>query len=620
MTGTENNGKAISEFPLINCGVLLISGLGTVLVVGWVLWSVRFGIDFADEGFYLVWISNPFKYSVSLSQFGYIYYPLYKLVDGDVAALRQANVLITFGLAWALTFVFLSFCFGRQAITLGSQVIVSAAIATASLIFFRQWLPSPSYNSLTFQGLMVSAIGLMLACRNLNRVSLLGWLLLGVGGWLTFMAKPTAAAALATIAVVYLVASGKVNLAGLSVAILSSLLLVVSSALVIDGSLLLFGRRLLEGLELAKITSSSYGFGSVFRLDSFDLSFAEEHILVLGAIGLFAYVLLANSAFWGAFALWITLFLGVAAAILWVIFGNDNSVLEPRLWAHLMIWVVPIGSVIFGIWSSRFRGGFCNRSRSQWSLFLLLMLLPYAYAFGTGSNYWFYQGLASLYWVLAGLVFLRPANLSRLAFPLLSVGSTVQLLSALIILLAVQYPYYQPAPLRNSNYEVDFGRSGSKLIVHETFGQYISDAVSQAEKAGFGRGAPMIDLTGRSPGVLYALGASSTGSAWIYGNYINSRNSADTLATEILASVKCDELSRAWLLVEPEGPVRISTEVLKSFGAELSRDYEAAGGVMTRPSVGGFPVVGSQILFKPIRPVSEAEAACKMTKERRVKN
>lgn len=620
MTGAENNGKEISAIPLINYGVLLISGLGTVLVVGWVLWSVRFGIDFADESFYLIWISNPFKYSVSVSQFGYIYHPLYKLVDGDVAALRQANVLITFGLAWALTFVFLSVCIGRQVITLWSQVIASAAIATASLIFFRQWLPSPSYNSLTFQALMLSAIGLMLACRNLNLVSLLGWLLLGVGGWLAFMAKPTAAAALAVSSVIYLVASRKVNIVGLVLSILSSVLLVFVSALLIDGSFLLFCRRIIEGLKLAQIASPNYGINSVFRIDSFCLSRNEQLILILGAMGLCAYASLAKSSNRGTFFLWVALFLGATLAISWVVLGADQSVLEPGLWVHLIIWSVPLGSVIIGLWNWRFRGDLFDPSRSQWSLVLLFVLLPYAYAFGTGSNYWFYQGLASLFWILAGLVFLRPVNPSGPALPLLSVGIAVQLLSALIILVAVQYPYYQPAPLRNSNYEVDFGKSGSKLIVHETFGQYISDAVSQAEKAGFGRGAPMIDLTGRSPGVLYALGASSTGAAWIYGNYINSSNSADTLATEILASVECEELSRAWLLVEPEGPVRISPEILKSFGAELSMDYKVAGAFMTKLSVGGFPDVLSQILFKPIRPVGEAEASCKMAKEQRVKN
>jgi hypothetical protein len=72
-----------------------------------VLWYSYFGYDFTDEGYYLNWISNPWIYKASVSQFGFMYHPLYRLVGGDLALLRQCNIFITFGLAWILCLVLL---------------------------------------------------------------------------------------------------------------------------------------------------------------------------------------------------------------------------------------------------------------------------------------------------------------------------------------------------------------------------------------------------------------------------------------------------------------------------------------------------------------------------------
>src|ERR1700675_1878245 len=86
---------------------LAVSAAARVLLLGWVMLCCRSGFDFTDEGFYLNWISNPWNFHSSVTQFGFVYYPLYKLVGGDIVLLRQANVLILFTLGWALCFTFL---------------------------------------------------------------------------------------------------------------------------------------------------------------------------------------------------------------------------------------------------------------------------------------------------------------------------------------------------------------------------------------------------------------------------------------------------------------------------------------------------------------------------------
>src|ERR1700737_1011991 len=134
---------------------LTISVVASLSLLGWVLLRCRAGFDFTDEGFYLNWISNPWNFGVSVSQFGFVYHPLYKLVGGDIALLRQANGLILFALGWALCAALVQSVFVGGGSTAASQRAAAAGAGlvpgAASLSFFDLWVPTPSYNSLALQ-------------------------------------------------------------------------------------------------------------------------------------------------------------------------------------------------------------------------------------------------------------------------------------------------------------------------------------------------------------------------------------------------------------------------------------------------------------------------------------
>jgi hypothetical protein len=101
-SNSQHNSPPKDIVAIVEALVLAVAVLVGMGIVCWVLWRCRVGIDFTDEGFCLIWISNPWLYEVSTTQCGFIYYPLYRLVGGDVALLRQVNILITLGLAWCL--------------------------------------------------------------------------------------------------------------------------------------------------------------------------------------------------------------------------------------------------------------------------------------------------------------------------------------------------------------------------------------------------------------------------------------------------------------------------------------------------------------------------------------
>jgi hypothetical protein len=612
----KDDSKNIETAFLAEPISLIFSAIGTIFTLGWLLWYSNYGIDFTDESFYLVWMSNPFNYSVSASQFGFIYHPLYELLDGNIAALRQANILISFCLSWVLSYVFLKTVFGSQSLQSTHRLVISGAIATASaasLVFAGLWLPTPSYNSLTLQALLIAATGLLLANKHASSVSIIGWFLIGAGGWLAFMAKPTSAAALGFCTGLYLLFSGKLNVRLLAISVATAVGFIVLSAFIIDGSISAFIDRLNGSVELAKILDSGHTLTHSLRFDDFQLDIRAKYFLV-SYTGVFFVGFCLSQAKSKALAYGGTL-LSITFSLLSlaIIFGLTHQTFNVGQFQGLfgrfqglLIWVVPFATTLAGLSIYRSKGLF-QIQRTQWALALTFLILPYVYAFGTANNYWVLGPAAGIFWILASLVLLSPIAPNRnFSVMLLSLGFAAQLITVTLVQSGIETPYRQPQPLRENNYKLEIGKPGSSLVLPKSFGQYFLEAISLAKQSGFKQGTPMIDLTGQSPGILYAMGASNIGQPWIIGGYSGS----DALAVAMLKKATCQELVSAWLLVEPEGPLKISPEILSSFGANMATDFEVVGMFKTAEGAGGYKEIRAQLLLKPIRAFDTAVTAC----------
>ena len=113
----------------------------------------------------------------------------------------------------------------------------------------------------------------------------------------------------------------------------------------------------------------------------------------------------------------------------------------------------------------------------------------------------------------------------------------------------------------------------------------------------------MVDLSGHSPGVLYALGADSFGVAWTLGGYPGTAK----FVTRGLQAASCEQLSAAWVLSEPKGPRPVPRDVLISFGANPEKDYKIVGEMRS-------PEGQIQFLSKPTRNAQEAINACELAR------
>lgn len=585
--------------------LLAALNLTTFAIMGWVLWLCRYGMDFTDEGFYLVWAADPFTYGVSSTQFGFIYHPLYWLLGGDIALLRQSNMLLTFGSAWLLTHATFSMLLKAVPLSAYQSVSLSIGLALAVLLVFRTWLPSPSYNHLTIQALCLATTGLIWASKEKTGKSLFGWGLVGVGEWLLFLAKPTSALAFACFAAIYVLFARKFRVSLIAMSVAIATILLALTAVLLDGSVQAFVLRLRDGAQM--YTTLGAGHLMVLRLEPLVLDPAIKQAL-WGLTASVLVVLVLNgvsSQIPNVVGSILLVCLAVLSGLM--IAGMHSAPFHIGSMQELLVASIPFGMLLAAV--TLHRGALLHALQlPELALALLLIVLPYAFVFGTNANYWSTASHAAIFWLLAGLVFLRfPSDPAKTARIYLASVFCIQLLVVLQLHNATVAPYRQMEALRQQHTPVTLPGTGSELLLGEGYGRYVNDVVALTKQAGLKPGTPVIDLTGHSPMVLHIMEAQSIGQPWTVGGYPGSIN----LAVRMLARVDCKRLAQAWLLTEPDGPRKLPPEeLLSAFGANFDADYTTVGHLSTPPGKGSYPGTYSQALRKPNRPLDSATQAC----------
>jgi len=577
--------------------LLSLCAAGTILILSWLLKFSSYGIEFTDESFYLVSIANPYLYDWSTTQFGFIYHALYWLLGGDIATLRQANILITFGLTWSLAVLLLKSMTSEIAEQRSVLYITAAGLSTASLIAFESWITTPSYNSLALQSLLTTSIGLMLCKKISSPKSTLGWILIGVGGWLAFMAKPSTACALAIGVFVYLVIARKLSARMIFIAALSAAAPLLLSALLMDGSVLKFIDRLRVGIQFTEYLGAGHTIESIIRLDIFELTPREELVIIYLAAGCSISTLIALSN--NTTTKYLSLFPSILLLCLTAAISLDALTLTTGFgkFQTLVIWGIISSMAALGLIGGAKK--LSSVTAEQWGIALLFFTMPYIYAFGTNGNYWQTGGAAGVFWLLGGLILLSPlVRVRKELYFTLPLVFAVQSVTATMLQRGFEHPYRQPQALRLNDTPIVVGPSGSSLMLSAGYAQYLADAKTTALNANFISGTPMIDLTGQSPGILYALQAENLGQAWTIGGYPGSGK----LAIAALNRSACEKIATAWVLFEPEGPRSLPADVLPALGADFPKNYTEMGSWKTASGAGDYLTLRTQILYAPLAP------------------
>lgn len=606
--GSAERGPGVGGFSddaddassLASSGVWAVIAAASVAIVGYTLSLADRGLDLTDESYYLSWIADPWSYLFSATQFGFVYHPVHLLVGGSVPLLRQFNVLITVLLAASVAWLILEEVGwpGDGSMSRPTRLATASAIGAASVGMLNQWLPTPSYNWLTLQGILVVVGAILLMGSERRTIMWSGSVLLGVGGVLLFLAKPTSALLLAMMVAAFFVLFDRTRFLPVALSAVVSLVALSIIALVIDGSLPAFADRVLAAAERAHVLDPRYGLRGAFRLDPLGLGPGLSMVFsVVFALAALASLALSAEGIAGRrirYVVFLILPIGATAVAV-----GAYEVPWTVVWSQAFLYAaVPLGAVIVASVIGTFDLS-SAQSRRAWGLVLLLALGPYVFSFGSNDNYWHEGSLAGVLWVMAAVLAIGTARgqswRSRLLFAVLA----SQLVAALLLQLGMSDPYREPSAIPTMNAELSLRSNGSTIRVANSFGAYGNQLQSLADGGGFEPGTPLIDLTGITPGAAVVLGAHPPGLPWLLGGYPGSYPATE----RVLDLVACSEIGQSWILLEPEGRSHMEPTLLERYGRDIDTDYELVGALNTPDGM-------EQQLLRPRDDAPQAHGAC----------
>lgn len=563
-------------------------------VIGTCAWLATRGFDRTDEGFYLSSIAHPGDDRSTILLFGYAYHPLYVLVGGDVVLLRWAGMLLSVLAVGSLAWVALGTpaLVGHRRVRPALRAATSLGLGATALTPLAQMPSTPSYNTLALQGLSLTATGLVVAVTRAGRAGAVGAALVGVGGWVTFLAKPTTAALLAAIVVAAAVALPgtwrRRAWATIVAAVASATLTLLTAGVGPTGVIEVLSNGLTSSTTLG-------GHDDLVRWDAFPLR-GTAFVVLLAAGAVAAGVLhladrvsgspvrrAAGTALGSGLVAAQGLALcaiAVGAVWHWDRVGPRVSATAAAGAATILaacgacLVTVAVASLVraprSGVSSADAVPEPSRSRRIGPTLVAVLILLPPAYALGTNLNLWTAQGRAGSFWLVALCVLLlRRSGVSPAASVwTVPVAAVLTLLLAMLVATAVAPYRYQPLGTATTPTRVGSGTVRLTPADHEQ----VAELAALAERLGVDERTRVLDLSGDSPGSVFLLGARPVGQAWILGGYPGSESAA-RLAIE---DDRCN-LRGALLFVAQGAPRALPTRVLDAVGLRLDRDYEVAG-------------------------------------------
>jgi hypothetical protein len=515
------------------------------------------GFDITDEAFYVLHFKYWDTFGGNLSYFGAYLSPLYSVLGSDILLMRVAGAVLIalslFALAYQTT-VFVNPCAPRS-----NRLFAGAIAATFSCGFYVQFstLVTPSYNLLNLCFIAGSTTCAATLAKGMSK-SLLNPIYLAYGALVGMMVFNKATSALACVLVHCIFFFSVSFRQGIRTAAWSAAAVVLG----ISVNYAYFEWRLGHPLYLAILNDLALAqkLGPIGLPNTWH-SLLKENFALLFSGG--AYPATAIALAWCALAIigcvkpirTLTFVggLGIYGAGLWLAMKSDAPV---SLLNHLYVSVaglclVLVASDRFGL--KRLDTG-QTRVRST-AAAAVVLALPVCFGIGSGNGI-VPMAIAALPLVATGLTALSCAQVRVPQF-LATVGV------AAIATIAVLMSHFSTRWYSSHNtYRLDSSLSGQVVSYRVDGGHlhlsdkqvtFFSKFRKQLADHGFTPGSALLDLTGRSPGLVLVADAMPLGEAWLLGGYSGS----SAYVSSVLADIPLEKLNGAWLLTSDNQASRI---------------------------------------------------------------
>ncbi|MDB4749805.1 hypothetical protein OAF83_02750 [Rubripirellula sp.] len=570
--GSADDFRKPELFAVVIALVLLLE---TVLILGWVLRKADHGFDLSDESFYMIWIERPLEYPVSAYQFGSVLSLPFGFLSSDLVVFRQFNILTTYGLAFIVAYQLLGAWLQRLACTILVRLAVAAAFALPSLTVMTYWLMTPSYNSLNGVAFLLVCVAVF-SNPQTDRRQMITALLIGLGGYLSFMAKPTSAAVLGVMVLVFVWGIERWCWKSLVVAVCTAFSLLLISMCWVAGDPISFVLELRETLSLD--THPDYSFFRLIRWNSphldtrWRMTFGVASVLlvvllrvvnrkgagefcVLPVRGL-SCVLLGLGAF-GVVAAWFDF---QTFSVGFLEYRDDEYGRKER---YLFLSLLSVA-----VFAAYFR----EMDRRRLAAACFLFWLPYAFAFGTNINCWDKGATIAFFWVISLVVAISalPPRKSHLSYVIL-IASFLPLFCVLDLEYAYNNPYRQESFTESTRKPVAIGRGKTEVMMAEDTADLVELLRQETKAAGFEEGMPVLDLTAQGVGLIYMIGGykfpnvwSKAGTPW-----------AEKRLRQLLVQRRDEGLENLWILKKEGWAESNPDTVLEEVGLSMADFVEA---------------------------------------------
>lgn len=587
LSPTESHGISLKIF-IVFIGFIVQSS-----VLFFLLRLCFLGIEFTDEGKYFNDSRSPGAFRDQVTHYGFVYHPIFKAIDFNVPVFRIINLLITFFLAYLVSFQSLRKLSKLSTINL---ISVSISIGLFSLCFLSvNWLPTPSYNSLTLQSLLAFWVSFEYYRDKRNqRSKKLAHFYLAATSNLVLLAKPTSFLLLSFIFFSYLFFTAN-STRRVLLEIIQHVLLVTLGILTI--SFLFYGSpfQLLSGLyqgsqNVKLLGGKSLTVGRV--LDGFKFNFIEAFSVIFTLVVIIAQRLVLSYGksnltkriknFSGAFY-----FISIILIGLYFVMSTISSlylVLIPLSLAYMWVCLHQNSGSSIGIANYTY----------------LLLMFPFVGAVGSANNlishskYFFFFVILFFFMVIVQRI---KYNENKFLLHSLSFGLIFLLNGALYN--SVNYPYRQYSSLLANSYEMSNSSALRNLKVNFENALQYKVMMKEVRKSGFQEGDGVIDLTGQSPLILFLIGAKPIGDSWLLGGYQGSNE----LAIKKLNQENCMIKNQSFLLIEKGGPRSLSVSYILNETGLSKNEYVSVATWDPPLGAGGYLIKRELSLLKPSRRV-----------------
>ena len=581
-----------------------------------------FGWDFTDEGFYFNWFKSPEVYPAVVTFFGFVYALPYRLLGENIVALRIVNIFSVFVTgAWCVDQAFAGSLRLRRSLAHSStRHALIFSLAGLSLLGLGKFT-SPSYNHLALIGCFfvtgaLLRIDPLADCNKAAPFSLGGPLVVGLV--LASLAKPITGIVLGVILLTYALFSGRSTRFLIFLCLVLSVFVAFAIAALFVGGFPVLLTKTMLGQQWISILDGGHNINGLVKSliqACFYPPFLPFVLILVLQERIVSFLYHASDSRRYVYGFISAVVLSVFFLIFLTPLAGSLARSYVSSLAGTWFFAMPFVFFMFALKVTSSEAGkvfqsMKIRSRAGASRLLLILLIPFGYGFGTNTGIW---GKA----LSASLIFISVAAYLLAQLPLRSIRSALSgfllcYMAGVVLVTPSHASFYlnpqrQPQPLFLNTAVTPIGPA-SQLRLSGGVSEYIQSARLALAQNGFASGTPVLDWSGQSPGLIYALEGRAVGQAWMVGGYKGS----DLLAKYAILKIPCKVLRLSWLILESDSPSSLDTSILQEFGVDIDDPsrYQKVIELDVPSGVGDYSLARHQVIYKPLA-ASSAALDCK---------